>query len=292
MTATAVRISCCVLMLALVACARGPVRSGQPDGAPVTPNTGSGLYAPEIDDGGPPIPADVSRIPEPVPRNEPLSRYGNRSPYTVLGQTYQVLPSAKGYRERGIASWYGTKFHGRATSSLEPYDMYQLSAAHKSLPLPSFARVTNLENGRSVTVRVNDRGPFHGNRLIDLSYAAAVKLGVHIKGTAPVQVEAIDPDGYRAEPSPVPVPIVAEPGAAGRQAYLQVGSYSERDNARRVLHQLRAGGVEQSRMVRVRVSGRRHWRVRAGPIASASAERSLRERLRVLGFPYPQRVTR
>lgn len=281
----------CLLVVVLAACARAPVRTGRADTAPAVPP--SGLYAPEIADGGPPIPADISRIPEPVPQYEPLSRYGNRSPYTVLGQTYHVLPSADGYRERGIASWYGTKFHGRATSSLEPYDMYRFSAAHKALPLPSFARVTNLENGRSVIVRVNDRGPFHGDRLIDLSYAAAVKLGVHIKGTARVEVAAIDPgERSSAPPSPAAASSPEPPLPIGTQTWLQVGSFAERDNARRVLQQLRSGGVDASRMVRVRVAGQRVWRVRAGPLHDESAERSLRERLRTLGFPYPQRVTR
>ncbi len=122
-------------------------------------------------DGGPDAPAiDVSKIPEPVPKAEPRSRYGNRETYSVLGRTYRLLPDARGYSERGIASWYGNKFHGYMTSSFEPYDMYAFSAAHKTLPLPSYVRVTNLDNGKSVVVRVNDRGPFHENRLIDLSY--------------------------------------------------------------------------------------------------------------------------
>jgi rare lipoprotein A len=126
--------------------------------------------------GGPP--PDVSKIPEPVPKVEPRSQYGNKSPYTVLGETYSVLPEANGYVERGIASWYGNKFHGFTTSTFEKYDMYAYSAASKTLPLPSYARVTNLENGRSVIVRVNDRGPFVQNRVVDLSYVAAVKIGV------------------------------------------------------------------------------------------------------------------
>jgi len=136
---------------------------------------------------------DVSKLPEPVPKVEPRALYGNKSPYSVLGQTYNVLPSPRGYVERGIASFYGNKFHGYKTSSLEEYDMYQFSAAHKTLPLPSYARVTNLENGKSVIVRINDRGPFHENRIIDLSFAAAVKIGVWPKGTGLVEVRAIDP---------------------------------------------------------------------------------------------------
>lgn len=137
---------------------------------------------------------DVSKLVEPTPRNEPRSLYGNKSPYSVLGKSYTVLPNASGYDERGIASFYGSKFHGYKTSNFEDYDMYQFTAAHKTLPLPSYARVTNLENGKSVVVRINDRGPFHENRIIDLSYAAAVKIGVWPKGTGLVEVRAIDPD--------------------------------------------------------------------------------------------------
>ncbi|QWT20102.1 septal ring lytic transglycosylase RlpA family protein [Bacillus sp. NP157] len=163
---------------------------------------------------------DVSKIPEPVPKNEPRSLYGNKSPYSVLGQTYNVLSSPKGYVERGIASFYGNKFHGYKTSNLEEYDMYQFSAAHKTLPLPSYARVTNLQNGKSVVVRINDRGPFHENRIIDLSFAAAVKIGVWPSGTGLVEVRAIDPSDPAAAAAapppyvstqPKPAPVTAPP---------------------------------------------------------------------------------
>jgi rare lipoprotein A len=150
-------------------------------------------YRQNSDNGPAAPPIDVSKIPEPVPKSEPRSRYGNKDNYEVLGKTYRVLPDGRGYVERGIASWYGNKFHGYMTSSFEKYDMYAFSAAHKTLPLPSYARVTNLDNGKSVVVRVNDRGPFHENRVIDLSYAAAVKIGVWPKGTGLVEVRAIDP---------------------------------------------------------------------------------------------------
>lgn len=153
--------------------------------------TRGGLYAPHIQDSAPDGLPDVDLIPEPEVSNEPRSRYGNRSPYVVLGKSYSVLPSAEGYDGTGIASFYGSKFHGRRTSSLEVYDMYAFSAAHKTLPLPSYARVTNLSNGKSVVVRVNDRGPFHDGRVIDLSYAAAVKLGVDRTGTARVEVRGL-----------------------------------------------------------------------------------------------------
>lgn len=177
---------------------------------------------------------DVSKLPEPVPKVEPRSLYGNKSPYSVLGQTYNVLPSPRGYVERGIASFYGNKFHGYKTSSLEEYDMYQFSGAHKTLPLPSYARVTNLENGKSVIVRINDRGPFHENRIIDLSFAAAVKIGVWPKGTGLVEVRAIDPteaNSDRGAPyvntAPKPAPITAPPPArvaAGAAAALSAGA--------------------------------------------------------------------
>jgi rare lipoprotein A len=196
--------------------AAAPARSPRKPWKPLGPYTPGGLYAPGVADGAPAeIPADVANLPEPVPHAEPLSRYGNRSPYEVLGKTYTVLPSANGYVERGVASWYGTKFDGRATSNFEPYDIYQFTAAHRTLPLPSYARVTNLDNGRSVIVRINDRGPFHAGRLIDLSYAAAVKLGVNVHGTAPVEVRGIDP-GQVLPPAPAVAVAPARPVASTR----------------------------------------------------------------------------
>jgi rare lipoprotein A len=170
---------------------RSPYAPAQEDPSKRGDYTRGGLYAPHIQDSAPDGLADVDLIPEPEVTNEPRARYGNRSPYVVLGKSYAVLPSAEGYDETGIASFYGNKFHGRRTSSLEVYDMYAFSAAHKTLPLPSFARVTNLANGKSVVVRVNDRGPFHDGRIIDLSYAAAVKLGVDRMGTARVEVRGL-----------------------------------------------------------------------------------------------------
>ena len=157
-----------------------------------------GLYASHIADSTPDYLPDVDAIPEPEVIHEPRSRVGNRSSYAVLGQQYRVLADASDYVEEGLASYYGNKFHGRRTSNLEVYDMYAFTAAHKTLPLPSFARVTNLDNGKSVTVRVNDRGPFHAGRVIDLSYAAAVKLGITQRGTGRVQVRALS----LGEPAP------------------------------------------------------------------------------------------
>jgi rare lipoprotein A len=206
--------------------------------------TPGGLYAPEVADGAPAELPDVANLPEPVPHPEPLSRYGNRSPYTVLGKTYTVLASAVGYDERGVASWYGTKFDGRMTSSLEPYDLARFSAAHRTLPLPSYARVTNLENGRSVIVRVNDRGPFREGRLIDLSYAAAIKLGVNVRGTAMVEVRGIDPgqpvlpaaatDATRSRPVAIkPTPPAPKPAAVPETAVAQTTASPPQPNAAR-----------------------------------------------------------
>jgi len=162
-----------VVLLLIVGCSSAPVIFEPQDGPP---SSGRG---------------DLEKLPDLTPKTESKSRYGNRTTYEVRGKTYRVLNSAAGYSEVGNASWYGSKFHGRKTSSGEPYDMYRLSAAHKSLPLPTYVRVTNLANGRSAIVRVNDRGPFHSDRIIDLSYAGAVKLGFVDKGTARVRVETV-----------------------------------------------------------------------------------------------------
>jgi rare lipoprotein A len=191
---------------------RSPYAAAQEDPSKRGDYTAGGLYAPNVKDTAPPPIDDVHLIPEPDVVAEPRSRYGNRD-YTVLGKKYHVLDDPSGYVESGTASFYGQKFHGRRTSSLEVYDMYAFSAAHKTLPLPSFARVTNLANGKSVIVRVNDRGPFHDGRVIDLSYAAAVKLGVYPAGTARVEVRALTvndrgPDMRVAAPDPVPPPVV------------------------------------------------------------------------------------
>jgi rare lipoprotein A len=162
---------------------------------------------------GPPtaaeIPPNVAQIPDAVPQAEPKSSYGNPDSYEVYGDHYVILKDPRGYKERGYASWYGKKFQGKRTSSGEPYDMFKMTAAHKTLPIPCYARVTNIENGNSVIVRINDRGPFHEGRIIDLSYTAAVKLGSLGKGSIPVEVEAIDP----SMPPPITLVATAPPTA-------------------------------------------------------------------------------
>ncbi len=294
----AATLAAAVLIATVTGCAGGRKRPDRPVAAP--PAAGqkndSRGQAPETSrpqssryrhdrDGEPTLPVpDIAALPEPVPRAEPRSRYGNKSPYTVLGRTYTVLPSAKGYKERGVSSWYGQKFHGYMTSSFEPYDMYQFTAAHKSLPLPSYARVTNLENGRSVIVRVNDRGPFHENRVIDLSYAAAVRIGIWPKGTGLVEVQAIDPD----HPKDLPAPSRAQPDVAGRM-FLQVGAYAERANAERVLRQIEQAGIGPVRIERiVAADGRPVHRVRIGPVADVGEADALTPRIRSLGLGSPR----
>ena len=169
-------------------------------------------------DGGPRGNVDVNSIPDTIVKPVTRTAAGNKSPYTVLGKTYAVLDESRGYVAEGTASWYGSKFHGRNTSNGEVFNMYDLTAAHKHLPIPTYAEVINLENGRTVTVRINDRGPFHGDRVIDLSWAAAAKLGFSDQGTARVRIVALDPDTGSApgqvvarERSPVPAPARVPP---------------------------------------------------------------------------------
>lgn len=263
-----------VLTLAglLSACASGPSTS--------TTYSSSSRYS-MLHDAYPDEEVDVSGVPDAVPRWEPLSRGGNKSPYTVWGKQYYVLASAQGYREQGIASWYGKKFHGHLTSNGEIYDMYGMSAAHRSLPLPSFARVTNLENGRSVIVRVNDRGPFHSDRLIDLSYAAAKKLGYVEKGTARVEVEAIYvAPGENYRPS-VPTPTMAANQNSGMNQlsqsvsngadgwFIQVGAFSSLDAANRMRSQIRQAISSHPVLIYpVQQSGVTLHRVQVGPFPS------------------------
>ncbi|MCC5855896.1 MAG: septal ring lytic transglycosylase RlpA family protein [Idiomarina sp.] len=158
-----------------------------------------------------PTPAELV---DPIPRVEAHSRQGN-APYTLFGQRYEILETAEGYEEEGIASWYGQKFHGHLTSNGEFFDMFSMTAAHKTLPLPTYARVTNLDNGHEVIVRINDRGPFHDNRIIDLSYAAAYRLGVAQRGTARVRVKAI---------TPAPAPLLDTVQAPQEALFIQVAA--------------------------------------------------------------------
>jgi rare lipoprotein A len=254
------------------------------------------------------VPADLDKIADAVPRAEPLSASGN-SPYVVFGKRYVPLTTTENYRQRGVASWYGRKFHGRRTSSGEKYDMYAMTAAHKTLPLPSFVKVRNLDNNREVIVRVNDRGPFLHNRLIDLSYAAAHRLGVIKTGTARVEVTAVgpgnrvtgtgvaigtvdtSPENPEARPLNTPnrmSPISqarAEPAQpAGRGVFLQVGSFSIWDNAIKLRDRLENSGIRPIEIATVTVNSKRYFRVRVGPVENLGETERINDKLRHLGI--------
>jgi len=216
-----------------------------------------------------------------VPQAEPLARYGNHSPYEVFGRKYHVLKSSTGYRERGTASWYGSKFHGRRTSSGEPYDMHLATAAHKSLPLPTYAEVTNLDNGRKVIVKINDRGPFKDDRLIDMSYGAALRLDMISTGTARVEVKAIDvADASRQASNPS--------AGDGGDTWLQAGAYGRRDGAEQLARRLESANLKP---VSIR-DGDSLFRVWLGPYDSYAEAETVIERAIELGFERPHRVNR
>lgn len=223
------------------------------------------------DDGpGEAPPPNLDALPDAVPRSEPLHRFANR-PYQAFGRDYVPLTAVGPFRQRGVASWYGRRFNGGRTSSGEPYDMYAMTAAHPTLPIPSYARVTNVATGRSVVVRVNDRGPFHADRAIDLSYAAAYRLGFTATGSALVDIEAIVPGESVAAAAP--------PQTEAKGVYLQLGAFSARESAEsfraRVLRELDwlAEGLHV-------VAGGALYRLHLGPFRSQEEARPVAERIR------------
>ena len=248
----------------LSGCADKPTQPSEPSDGPSTAN----ITAADVKDA--------------EPRAEPRARYGNHSPYEVFGKTYTVMPSSKGYREKGTASWYGSKFHGRRTSSGEPYDMHLATAAHKSLPLPTYAEVTNLDNGRKVIVKVNDRGPFKDDRIIDMSYGAALRLDMIRTGTARVEVRAIDVGGGGEVADTSPAKTVTS------ETWLQAGAYSRKDGARQL-----AGRLENSDLEPVSIrKDDGLYRVWLGPYSSDSQAERVIARAVELGFDRPHRVKR
>ena len=251
----------------------------------------------------------VDHLPDLVPSWEQKSRGGNKSPYEVWGKKYWVMDSAQGYVAEGTASWYGKKFHGHKTSNGEIYDMYNFSAAHKSLPLPTYLKVTNLDNQRSVIVRVNDRGPFHGDRLIDLSYAAAARLDYHKKGLARVRVEAITPAqgaSYSAEKT-VPKVIVRPPKALPDTAlevspsnvsnvssklvfsHLQLGAFSAEESADRLKKRL-FEAFDTGVKVLVNKQDDGLYKVLVGPFNDTNELDEWQQKLQKKGFGDPVRV--
>jgi len=215
-----------------------------------------------------------------VPANEPLSRYGNPESYKVMGKTYQVMKSSQGFVQSGDASWYGTKFHGRKTSSGEPYNMYSMTAAHKSLPLPTYVEVINKRNGRKAIVKVNDRGPFHIGRIIDLSYAAAQKLGVAGSGTAPVEIRAINTSALDLKTTAVVLP---ESGNTNGKIHVQVAAMGTEVAAEEVAMVLRDKSFNSVRVHVVENGGKKLYRVRIGPIPNVDLASQVLKNLNDIG---------
>ena len=231
----------------------------------------------EVQDSAPTEAIDWASVKPVVPRPEPKSRYGNPTSYEQDGRTYRVLASADNYKKRGVASWYGTKFHGRRTSSGEPYDMFKLTAAHKTLPIPCYAKVTNLDNGKQIIVKVNDRGPFRKNRVIDLSYAAAHKLGMAQRGTANVEVETITfAAGAKAQ---------AE--ASDKARFVQVGAYSNHATAQKLAKVLDKEIRLPVKITSISRRGKKLYRVRIGPVPTEDLAQQLVNTLNIkeLGKP-------
>ena len=266
------------------------------------------------------VPKNLHKIPNAIPKLEPKSKYGNPASYVVYNKKYHVLPSSAGYKSTGLASWYGSKFHGYRTSSGELYDMYGMTAAHKTLPLPTYVRVKNLDNGREVIVKVNDRGPFHGNRLLDLSYAAATKLDILGRGTGRIEVTAIDPRKFPnknyttiAKNSKNKIPVkqnnkqqttlalnqantpkpVAKSAATANGSpiyrYLQVGAFNSKKNAESLRQQILQ--LANTKLpVHIQTSSADNmpiFRVRIGPIKDSAMLNKLKAKLVQARLPIP-----
>ena len=255
-----------------------PVPSAEKSAAP--PAAGIGTNGGYYQDDGPGTnpPPNLENIPDAEPKSEPLHKFAN-NPYAVLGQNYVPDKSRKSYQARGIASWYGKKFHGQRTSSGEPYDMYGMTAAHPTLPIPSYVRVTSVKTGKSVIVRINDRGPFHSNRIIDLSYTAASKLGYVQAGSTLVEVESIDPAQWTPTPGNNSSPSTVEPPeplpiSSDGDYWLQLGAFSVEANAEQLLEKLKTelGTLSENLRIQV-VEGL--YRLRAGPFKSSAEANAL-----------------
>jgi len=264
-----------LLLIVLAGCVGTPRREMTP--APATP------------------PPAIAAIPDAVPQSEARSVHGNPAFYDVNGQRYVILASADGFVERGVASWYGPDFHGKNTASGERYDMYAMTAAHRTLPIPCYARITNLGNGRSVIVRINDRGPFASNRIVDLSYSAASKLDIVRPGTAFVELRTVgtlaEVAAAATEPPPAPAlqpPAVSAPGplepAAPLALYIQVGAFADPANAQRVLARLQTAQISNAFVLPTGDAARPLQRVRIGPVATVDQFDQLVAQLGTLGF--------
>jgi rare lipoprotein A len=246
-----------------------------------------GVISPVVEqkDSAPLQPVDPRILVDAIPREDAITRAGNKNPYTVLGKTYHLLPSSDGYSARGRASWYGTKFHGRPTANGEKYSLYGMTAAHRSLPIPAYVKVTNVQNNRTAIVRVNDRGPFHSERIIDLSYAAAVKLGFAEQGTAEVLVETIKPRQLPVEEELQ----VQQEQASNERYFLQVGAFKSlalantlrADLLQKIPHEVSIKPSEPAGF----------YRVQLGPLTSISQVQQVSEQLISMNLEQPRVVT-
>ena len=263
----------CIL---LAACSGNKQKPSSKSDAPYNPNDGRYQHDKDF---GPSEEVDLSHVPDAVPRYETRTRAGNKNPYTVLGQTYHLIEDESSYRERGLASWYGKKFNGHNTSNGERYDMYAMTGAHKTLPIPSYVRVTNLDNGKSVVVRINDRGPFHKGRIIDLSYAAAQRIGILQAGTGKVEVEIALPGDA------APIPRRADTKATAHKepalpagTYLQIGAFGQKESAQQF-----AASVGSKLTFPVTIHSalqpKQIHRVRVGPFTDAKSLQDARNQL-------------
>jgi rare lipoprotein A len=264
----------CVL---LAACSSSPPqKSPEKSTAPYNPN--DGRYAHDKD-FGPGEDVDLSHVPDAVPRYEVRTRAGNKNPYTVLGKTYHLIADETSYRERGYASWYGKKFNGYHTSNGEVYDMYAMTGAHKTLPIPSYVRVKNLDNGKSVVVRINDRGPFHQGRIVDLSYAAAQRIGILQAGTGRVEVEIALPN----DAAPIPLragnrPSVPVESALPPGTYLQVGAFAQKKSAQQFAASI-GTKLTYPLTINSAQTPKEIHRVRIGPFTDAKSLQNARDQL-------------
>ena len=288
-----------LLLVAMVAACSSPLPQRTGSG------TNTGRYEME-NDSGVLEPLDLARVKAVEPRRETRTRAGNKSPYNINGRTYFVLDNESGYTETGLASWYGRKFHGHLTSNGEVYDMFQLSAAHTTLPIPSYIRVTNLDNGKSIVARVNDRGPFHPGRIVDMSYAGAVMLGYADKGTARVRVEAIVPD---TAPAPATAVQAVAYGATDvldnvateralieenrGEEFLQIGAFSNLESARSLVARL-SGMTSFPVLIKSEANseGITLHKVRIGPLTDEGLTRQLIDNVQAarLGSPFKVRI--
>lgn len=258
-----VNVWCFLILSAMLAACSGP-SSKQADS--------------ELSDSAPLQSIKASDVEDAVPRADPILAAGNKTPYTVRGVEYDILKDARNYREQGIASWYGAKFNGRKTSNGEIYDLYKATAAHKTLPIPSYALVTNLDNGRSVVVRVNDRGPFHADRVIDLSYGAAVKLGYMEKGTARVEVQILNIAGVDDRRDAV----------GGSYRYLQLGAFGAEASAQQLRSKLQPLVSTDVVVSPVQSGEKLLYRVRLGPVSNGEELQQLQELLQANGYDSAQ----